>query len=512
MPAFAKKSKAGSQTSRQQSSKQTGRPFFDQSPEVNPFFQKQPDVKGASADKSLRRLDFRNITRPPSNARFRVPSSADLQGIMTSGTVDEAVVLSRVRKLLERMYREGRLYFFTSSVDSDMTTDIDTAMAAIFPSPGHLDQAAFERYIDPSNRKMVYESIDDSYTTPDAKDHAKLKKGLQAAAATAGTVANDKTGLEAVFGNGKRPVLTKGKMWSFSITNEKYVTTAQQNYRTIQSRLNYLATNIDANISTDYNLDSQETFVGGWAAYDDQELFIMSTVVSDPETPHSKTILLHEAAHLSNSDIVDHVYYGTSGYESAEEETKINNAAHYEELPRRDWGVSKYAGKTFTPGVSGSGKTTTTEEKVKNETVNYYRMAWDAAVTVHDLLKYVYLQQADGERLGETWLEEVKTLARLLEVSQLMDLTLHEQSKVTPQITLLDVTTAESIARGVGLVEGYVKQFPDGTVPDLAMTVRYAVSLSVDDALAAYGGLLGDAARDRKLVDWLHDHYKNVYV
>jgi len=411
------------------------------------------------------------------------------------------------------MYREGRLYSFTSSVDSDMTTDIDTAMAAIFPSPGYLDQAAFERYIDPSDRKMVYESVDDSYTTPDAKDHAKLKKGLEAAAATAGTVANDKTGLEAVFGNGKRPVLTMGKLWSFpSITNEKYVTTAQQNYRTIQGRLNYLATTIDTNISTDYNLDSQETFLGGWAAYDDQKLFIMSTVVSDPETPRSKTILLHEAAHLSNSDIKDYVYYGTSGYESAEEETKINNAAHYEELPRRDWGVSKYAGKTFTPGVSGSGKTTTTEEKVKNETVNYYRMAWDAAVTVHDLLKYVYIQQADGESLGDTWLEEVKTLARLLEVSQLMDLTLHEQSKVPPQITLLDVTTAESIARGVGLVEGYVKQFPDGTVPDLAMTVRYAVSLSVDDALAAYGGLLGDAARDRKLVDWLHDHYKNVYV
>lgn len=36
-----------------------------------------------------------------------------------------------------------------------MTTDIDTAMAAIFPSPAYLDQAAFERYIDLSFTRVT---------------------------------------------------------------------------------------------------------------------------------------------------------------------------------------------------------------------------------------------------------------------------------------------------------------------------------------------------------------------
>ena len=37
------------------------------------------------------------------------------------------------------------------------------------------------------------------------------------------------------------------------------------------------------------------------------------------------------------------------------------------------------------------------------------------------------------------------------------------------------------------------------------------VDLAVDAAMAAYGGLLGNAARDRQLVDWLHSHYQNVF-
>lgn len=79
---------------------------------------------------------FSGGMRPPPDARWRVPPSADLQALLTSGTVDEAVVHSRVHRLLDRMNREGRL--------SGNTTygDIGPVMNEIFSSPGVLDQAA----------------------------------------------------------------------------------------------------------------------------------------------------------------------------------------------------------------------------------------------------------------------------------------------------------------------------------------------------------------------------------
>jgi len=159
MSAFAKKSKAGSQTSRPQTIKQASRPFFDQSPETTPFFQKQPEAADAIQDAGAQpssamqvareprpgsRMEsissgraFGGVNRVPSDAKWRVPPSADLQAILSSGAVDESVVHSRVRRLLERMHREGRLNSATSA------TDIGVVMDEIFPMPGQLDQAAY---------------------------------------------------------------------------------------------------------------------------------------------------------------------------------------------------------------------------------------------------------------------------------------------------------------------------------------------------------------------------------
>ena len=66
------------------------------------------------------------INQPPSDAKWRVPPSADLQGMLGAGTVDETVVRSRVRRLLDRMNREGRLRVAAS-------VDIGVVMGEIFP-------------------------------------------------------------------------------------------------------------------------------------------------------------------------------------------------------------------------------------------------------------------------------------------------------------------------------------------------------------------------------------------
>ncbi|WP_157098359.1 hypothetical protein [Chlorobaculum limnaeum] len=506
MGTFAKKSSKSSSRSVALKSANPARSFFTPSRGAEPFFQRQsetpqtvpgatsetaPTIQASRGPKPGARVEsissgraFGGVSRVPSDVKWRVPPSADLQAILSSGTADESVVHSRVRRLLERMHREGRLNSATSA------TDIGVVMDEIFPLPGQLDQAAYERYLDPTDRTMVYHSVRDAYTTPNPADRADLATAMQDAAATAQTVSTDEPGLRAVFGPTE---------WS----------TAQAGYRLINNRLVAISADIEHRISTDYNLDAQETFLGGWASFGDQHIHLLSTVVSDPLTPRSKVTLLHEAAHLADSRIDDHGYYGTPGFEAAEEAIKVNNAAHYEELPRRTWGISSYVGQTFTPGLTSSGAPLTTEEQIRAGGVQYYRKAWDAASDFDSLIKDVRRNQLDGTPLDGA------TVARMLEVSPLMDLTLHEQMVSPPEVTRLDITTSESIVRAMSIAKRNVPNVPNvmpmGPFLSTADEIAAGVSLAVDAAMAAYGGLLGDAARDRRLVDWLHDHYRNVY-
>ena len=435
-------------------------------------------------DQFMRGPGFGEPNRPPPDAKWRLPPSADLQTMLSVGTVDEAVVRSRVRRLLERMDREGRLRVAAS-------VDIGIVMDEIFPAPGILDQAAYERYIDPADRTMVYYSVRDASTAPQAADRADLRTAMVSAATTAQTVATDEAGLRAVFGP---------TQW----------TTARDNYGLIHDRLRAVSTDIQNRVTTDYNLDAQETFLGGWASFNGQHMHLLSEVVADPLTAESKATLVHEGAHLAASSIDDdHGYYGTTGFEAKDHAEKVDNAAHYEELPRRVWGVSSYAGVTFTPGVSSSGAPLTTEQRIREGGASYYQLAWDAAADFDDLIKEARRDQLDGRAL------DAGTVARLLEVSPLMDLTLHEQPRSPPEITRLDVTTSESVVRAMGMagdrVESLANVMPIGPFSSPADEIAAGVDLAVDAAMAAYGGLLGDATRDRRLVDWLHSHYKNVY-
>ncbi|TNJ38218.1 hypothetical protein FGF66_09935 [Chlorobaculum thiosulfatiphilum] len=520
MSSFAKKSKAGSQNAFQNASK-SKRPFFDQNRAPDPFFKKQPEDRKPDsemkADKRLRRLDFSESTRPPSGARLRVPSSGELQKMLSSGKVDEAVVLSRVRNLLERMYREGRLYSMTCNAHSDLDTDIDRVMKDIFPLPGYLDQAAFERYIGPDERDMVYKTVREAVMKPHDKDRENLKQGLEAAAATAGEVANDQSGLEAVFGSETHPVFAMLTWSRYSFTKEPYASTAGQNYGLIQSRLQELANNISSQITTDYNLDLDESFVGGWAS--GGVLHIKSQYVAHPLTVKSKATFIHEAAHLAVPSIIDHVYYGNPGFDTASANAKIANAAHYEELPKRKWGASAYKDTAFIPGTS---KSMSPEQQVRAKAVNYFRKAWDSAANVHIMIRDHRIEQLDAQRDGKAYQPSNEMKKRLLELSALMDLTMHTQKPASMNITVLDVVGAESIAREIHFAWDRAKTLSkDELLPQTELLSLLSLSLelfgaweassAVDAALRKHGGILGNLKRDRQLLSWLNLYYKKVY-
>jgi hypothetical protein len=417
-----------------------------------------------------------------SDTRFRMPTFADLRAVYKDKdlAIPEAVIQSRVAQLLGRMAREKRLK------SKEPVADIVTK---IFPAPGVISQAEFNKALDPKDRTEIYLSVLDADTRVKKVDKGKLKAAMKSAAGIIGTVEGDAAGLSAVFG-------TKAA-------------TAKANYARARAALGEVSKDMDTKVSTDYNLDDPEVFLGGWANHGIRHMHLLVEIVKVLDPKETKTTLIHEASHLSDPSVDDHGYYGTPGFEALDEATKVGNAGHYEELPRRILGTSSYAGLTFTPGVTKGGGAMTWEDTIHRQASEYLRKAWDAAVDTHTWLRGVRKARLKGDA---TPFDTERPL--ILEMSQLMDLTVHAQNPAKARITPLDVTLTESIARAVGLIGNLADA---EAVPHLygpwqnpGDEDRMAKAAVIDAAIAKYGRLLGDPARDIKLLDWLVAHYRSL--
>src|SRR5678816_3054641 len=129
------------------------------------------------------------------------------------------------------------------------------------------------------------------------------------------------------------------------------------------------------------------------------------------------------------------------------EDEKVNNAAHYEELPARELKTSLYAGVTFTPGVKKGGGKVEFPDEVKREASEYLRKAWDKAVDVHSFLRSIR-REIEAGNPGAFAAKK----SRILEISKLEKLTIHEQS--TPStINMNDIVLSEGAAHAMTVIQ-----------------------------------------------------------
>ncbi len=416
------------------------------------------------------------------DVRFRLPTFKDLRALYRDKdlAIPESVIQGRVAQLLGRMQREKRLK------SKEPVADI---VRKIFPSPGVISEAEFGKAVDAADRTEIYVSVLDADTRVKKADKAKLKAAIVAAASLIRSVEGDDAGLRAVFGS-KAP-------------------TAKANYAAARAALAEVARDMDHKVTTDYNLDDPEVFLGGWASHGARHMHLLVEIVKVIDAKETKATLIHEASHLADPSVDDHGYYGTPNFEALDEATKVGNAGHYEELPRRKLGTSMYPGLTFTPGVTKGGGAVTWEDTIRRGASEYLRKAWDAAVDAH-----MWLRSVRKARLGGDGTPFEDGRAQILEVSQLMDLTVHAQAPTKARITALDVTLSESIARGVSLIGTLAERedvpHPYGPWQNPGDEDRTARAMLVDAAVGKYGQLLGDRARDAKLLDWLVAHYRSL--
>jgi hypothetical protein len=417
----------------------------------------------------------RSMARP--GVRFRVPEYARVKSAYADKDlkIPETVIKERVTQLLERMEVEGRL----KSADS-----VATIIGKIFPSPGTIDEAEFNNAVDVSDRSVIYKDVFDSHTTVKPADRAKLKTAFAETIDLVKTVEADTAGLTAVFGTESA--------------------TAKSNYTKTRAELVATANNMRSRLTTDYNLDDPEVGLGGWADYSAQEMHLLLNVVQVKDEKKTKITLIHEGSHLADNNVDDRGYYASPGFEAMTDAEKVANAAHYEELPRRELGTSLFPGLTFTPGQTASGAAMTREDQVRREASEYLRKAWDAAVDTRTLIRDIRKAYLNGNPGLFT-----THRALLLEISKLMDLTIHEQVPDKALVTTLDVTLSESIARAMNQIRARLKTvaFPDpvGKLTDLELR-----DMMLADAVTAYGALLKDATRDKALMDWMVAHYRTV--
>jgi hypothetical protein len=416
--------------------------------------------------------------------RFRLPTAAAIKAMMTAKEVPEDKIKDSIATALTRMQREKKL----------KTTDaVPDIIKRVFPAPGTFDETEFAKVVDTSDRSKIYERAVDAEAKLTAADKAKLIVSIGKADKFIDDAAADAVNLKRVFG-------TKAA-------------DAKINYGKAKAALSKLKGAIDTNVHTDYNRDDEQTGLGGWAQFSSQMVHLEPDVAAATDPTEAALTILHESMHLASGSIQDDGgYYPASasksaGWETMSEDEKLNNAAHYEEIPRRQLGIGVFkSDQEFKPGVSAStGAPMTFEEKVRLRARQYMRQAWDAAVDAHLGLRAV---RVDIEKGSNAKFKAHEAL--ILEISKICKLTIHEQKPTPKTVNLNDVVLLEGVARSTALIQSFLPKQPVPAAPASGKTEQDYADEVVAGATKDYGALTGNAADDKKLLDWMTAHYKAV--
>ncbi|HEX4004732.1 MAG TPA: DUF4157 domain-containing protein [Acidobacteriaceae bacterium] len=456
------------------------------------------------------------------NPHFRVPTAADVKALFTSSDVPKAVLKDRIQIALSRMAAEKRL----------KTTDsVPEIMDKIFPASGTFDEAAYAAVVDVNDRSEVYQTVLDAEAQVTSGDKPKLTAVMEDSAKLIGDCAADAADLQSVFG-GQKDV-------------------AKAVYGKAAPALRNAITHIDTNVTTDYNLDDPETGLGGWAVFASQHAHFRAAITKVVDKPAAEITIIHEACHLADDTVKDKGYYNSPGFEAKPEDVKVTNAAHYEEIPRRKLGRSKFPdpkaptdGKAhfldFKPGTTATGAPQSFDDNVKEIAVDAFRKAWDKAMDVD-----IFLRNIRKDELAGNTTSFAAHKPRILEISKVMHLTVHEQPDATASLNQLDIVVAEGVTRAMGkmgklaasekvpnpfelkvpsLNVGFqpprpqimtkkleLKPIPGLSVPPgppVPQTEDQAAASVIINTLSDFGNLTGSLIDDKTLVDWLDAEYK----
>lgn len=406
--------------------------------------------------------------------RFRLNTAVDIKAMLASGKIPEDKLKDAMALVLTRMAKESKL------ATADTVPDI---IKKIFPAAGTFDEAEFEKVVDVKDRDLIYQTVVDAETKVNSADKAKLIAVMGDAAKLIEQAMADADGLKEVFG--------------------KKAGMAKLVYKNAKDAMDKTKANLDKAVDTDYNRDDEQTGLGGWANFSSQHIHLERKVAQVADADDAKVTLIHECCHLANAAVDDRGYYGSDAFEGMNEDEKVGNAAHYEELPRRILGTSSYDGVTFTPGQTKSGGKATFEDKVRRDASEYLRKAWDKAVDVHGFLRGIRKDVEGGKPKSFD-----KHKMRILELSKLEHLTIHQQTPSPTTINPIDIVLSEGVAHATTLIQEEAPKQAVPAAPAAGKSKKDYVAEVVSGSIKSYGALTGNDADDKTLMDWLVKEYR----
>lgn len=244
------------------------------------------------------------------------------------------------------------------------------------------------------------------------------------------------------------------------------VVAAKAKYAKARTWLNTLHGN--NRIVTDRSGYSGEINLGGLTGFQ-RQISLSPQIIDNPNNDESVITLIHESTHAGNDEVKDFGYIGQPSFTQLQVATKLNNAAHYEVIPRRVLGAANdYAGQTFVPAgaVDPLGVVTpqlTPRQEAIREVSEKFRKAWTVALNLHKA--YVY-----AHRNPTQWNTDIgggKTCAGALPYwSKVEKLTIHQKADIDPAslnpsrqpVSLIDIALSEGLIRKLALGMNSVPQ------------------------------------------------------
>lgn len=244
----------------------------------------------------------------------------------------------------------------------------------------------------------------------------------------------------------------------FGATN---VAEAKRRYARAAARMRLL--NTRNHIVTDRSGYNREVGLGGLT--NSEQISISPHTMDHPNDDESVVTFIHESMHAGNRSVDDFGYITQPSFTALPEATKLNNAAHYEVVPRRILGASHaFTGVVFVPAGTTSGTTTapalTPREEAVRGASEEYRAAWTAGLNLHSLFVQVHRNPAQWSTLDlPAEFSGASTGARFSNTlpfwSLVMGLTIHGRlASINPggtpaqqPVTLIDIALSEGLVR-----------------------------------------------------------------
>lgn len=282
------------------------------------------------------------------------------------------------------------------------------------------------------------------------------------------------------------------------------ITTAKNRYAAARVRMNFL--NTQNKIVTDRSGYSGEVGLGGLT--NSAQIMVSFGTIDNPLEKGSVVTMIHEAMHAGNNSVTDLGYISRTDFHRMQEADKLNNAAHYEVVPRRILVTTNFtfAGQTFTPAgaTTSSGVVTpslTPREQAVRATSEIFRKAWTIGLNLHNLFVEVYRNPTDwnrdiSSRFGV--LAGTSFASSLPFWSKVENLTVHRKTNINP--TSSDISLQPFSIIDIALSEGLVRKLSQA-MDHSPQTETDALALEVTHATAAeQAAIVGDISAETDLL------------